>query len=323
LTTTPKQTTLVSTHFSAGVSVGLEGESMSFKSLVSVASLALVLQGNAFAQDAASDAAQPDPAVTELESRVEAAKAETSEAQATLDAAKADLDAAQSALRDATPITLTQGWDFDAQVGLNGSTGNTERLNYRTAINGYRETKKLATSLSLVYSYENSEGVKTKNRFVAKGNNDWKLEDSKWRIFANLKYEYDEFQDWDQRYSGFVGAGYELVKNDKHELIGRVGLGGNQTIGGENETFTPEGLLGLDYTWKIKDGQSFKAGTTVYPDLEKLSRFRMINYAEYQIVLSKESGMILTTGAEHRFESDPGTAKHNELDYYLTLGWQF
>lgn len=296
---------------------------MSLKSLVSVASLALLLQGNAFAQDAAPETAQPDPAIAELESRVESAEATKSEAQAELDAARAELDAAQTALRDATPLTLTQGWDFDAQVGLNGSTGNTEKVNYRAGINGTRETKKLATSLSLLYSYQKSEGVKTQNRFVAEGTNDWKLEDSKWRVFGNLKYEYDEFQDWDQRYSGFAGVGYELVKNDKHTLIGRVGLGGNQTIGGADEEFTPEALLGLDYTWKIKQGQSFKAGTTVFPSLDDLNEFRAINYAEYQIVLAEDSGMVLTTGAEHRHDSDPGTAKHNELDYYLTLGWRF
>jgi putative salt-induced outer membrane protein YdiY len=298
---------------------------MSRKTLVSCATLALLISGNVFAQDAAPDTTQPDPALAELESRVESAKAQTSEAQGILDAAKGELNAAQAALDEAVPLNLrlTEGWDFDAQVGLNGSTGNTEKLNYRASVNGFRETDRLATSLSLQYSYQNSEGVKTQNRFVAEGKNDWKIEDSKWRVFGNLKYEYDEFQDWDQRYSGFLGLGYELVKNDKHELIGRFGLGGNQTVGGADEGFTPEGFLGLDYTWKIKAGQSFKAGTTVFPSFDDLSQFRANNYAEYQIVLSEESGMILTTGAEHRFDSEPGTAKHNELDYYMTLGWQF
>jgi len=299
---------------------------MSYRSLIVASSFALLVQGNAFAQDTDSpDTAQPDPAVAGLESQVESAAARTAEAQTELDAAQAELDSAQSALAEAVPLILklTEGWDFDAQVVLNGSTGNTEKLNYRAAVNGYRETDKLATSLNLMYSYQNSEGVKTQNRFVAEGKNDWKLEDSKWRVFGSLKYEYDEFQDWDQRYSGFLGLGYELVKNDKHELIGRVGLGGNQTVGGADEGFTPEGFLGLDYTWKIKPGQSFKAGTTVFPSLDDLNQFRVNNYAEYQIVLSEESGMILTTGAEHRFDSDPGTAKHNELDYYMTLGWQF
>ncbi|MFT5425035.1 MAG: hypothetical protein ACI89L_002840, partial [Phycisphaerales bacterium] len=58
---------MVSLLFSAGVSAKLEGESMSRKTLVSCATLALLISGNVFAQDAAPDTTQPDPALAELE----------------------------------------------------------------------------------------------------------------------------------------------------------------------------------------------------------------------------------------------------------------
>lgn len=296
---------------------------MSHKSITLAVALALSVHGTAFAQDDATDSAQPDPAISALEGRVDAAKADKSEAQTILDGAQAELDAAQVALRDAVPLTLTQGWSFDAQAGVNGSTGNTEKYNYRFNVNGDRETKRLATSLNLNYQYENSEGDTTDNRFVAAAKNDWKLEDSKWRVFANAMYEYDEFQDWDQRYSGFAGMGYEITDNEKHTLLGRAGLGGNQTIGGDDESFTPEGFLGLDYTWRIKQGQRFKAGTVYFPSLDKPTDYRLNNYAEYQLVLSEKSNMIFSVGAEHRMDSDPGDAKRNDLDYYMTLGWRF
>ncbi|MFG0305544.1 MAG: DUF481 domain-containing protein [Phycisphaerales bacterium JB040] len=295
-----------------------------FKTCLSLPLLAGLACGPAIAQDDTEQPAQQQPTIEEAEARVKAARAEKDEAQALLDEAKSELAAAEGALKEVKPLTLSQGWEFTALVGLNGSSGNTEAFNFRTLIGGSRESMKLDTEVRLLYINQTSEGIETDDSFLAEITNDWLFQDSKWRTFAEARYEYDEYEDWLHRISGFAGVGYEFLGGPEHKLIGRAGAGGNQTVGGEDQGFHPEGFLQADYEWTISDKNSFRAGATYFPSFENGTDFRVESYAEYRITLSEQSSMVLVMGVEDEYDSDPGgTAKKNDLDYYLTLGWTF
>ncbi|GJM19511.1 MAG: hypothetical protein DHS20C14_17240 [Phycisphaeraceae bacterium] len=264
---------------------------------------------------------QPDEAAL---ARVAAAQAAFDAAQAELDAAQADLDAAEAAAAIPEPEPgLLDKWEGTVQAGITGTTGNSENFNFRLGLNAERLTEKMETRFDALYRYSTSEGTDTTNRFEAGLRNDWLFTDSPWRIFAQGRYEYDEFQDWDHRISGFVGVGYEFIDNDTTTLIGRAGIGGNQTIGGADERFTPEGLLGLDFTHKLDDAQEIALGTEVLPSLDPFGEYRVNSYADYTVMVNPENNMFLKAGVKHRWDSDPGAAKRSDLDYYLTLGWGF
>ncbi len=223
------------------------------------------------------------------------------------------------------PESWTDGWDWTAAVGFNGATGNNENFSGRVAIVGERKTSKYETAAGLAYIYGTSEGTKNTSRGEAFARNDW-LTDSKWRYFAEGKWEYDEFQMWENRLSGAVGVGYEFINDDKQTLIGRAGIGGSYEMGGTvvDEKFIPEGLLGLDWSYKFSENTTFKASTTYYPSFDDFGEFRWHNSAGLEVVMDEESGMTLNTGFEHRHDSDPGAAfKNNDLDYYMGLGWKF
>lgn len=265
------------------------------------------------------------PTTDDAKARVAAAKAALEAAQAELDAANASLaeaEAAETGIPAPEP-GFFQGWDGSVEAGINGSTGNSENFNFRLALNAERLTDKMETRFDASYKYANSEGQKSDNRFTTGLRNDWLFQDSPWRLFAQGRYEYDEFQDWTHRISGAVGVGYEFIKNDTTTLIGRVGIGGNQTIGGADEGFTPEGLLGLDFTHKLDESQSIALGTEVLPSLDPVGDYRVNSYAEYKVTINPENDMFMKAGVMHRWDSDPGDAKHSDLDYYLTLGWGF
>jgi len=224
----------------------------------------------------------------------------------------------------ADPTSWSQGWDWTASVGLTGSSGNTENFSARAALEGERFTTKYETTVGLSYSYASSESDKDTSRGEFNIHNDW-LTDSKWRYFAQGKYEYDEFQAWDHRLSGAFGVGYELIKNDKTTLIGRIGVGGSYEAGGSaEEKFIPEGLLGLDWTHQYSENTKMKASTTYYPSFDDLGEFRWVNTAGIEVVMDAETGMTLNTGFEHRHDSAPGSGfKPNDVDYYMGLGWKF
>ena len=279
---------------------------------------------------------------TEAMARLEAARA-------AFEAARAELIAAESEVAGYTEVEATDtsvpavsttqpaddapppdpeswkdGWDFTVNIGFNGATGNNENFSARAALDGERKTSKYETAAGLSYIYSTSSGTKNSSRGVAHIHNDW-LTDSKWRYFAQGKWEYDEFQAWEHRLSAAGGVGYEFINDDKQTLIGRAGLGVSYETGGTaTEDLVPEGLLGLDWTYRVSDNSTLKASTTYFPNLDDFGEFRWVNTAGLEVVMDADSGMTLNTGFEHRHDSDPGTGvKSNDLDYYMGLGWKF
>ncbi|MEL6739753.1 MAG: DUF481 domain-containing protein [Planctomycetota bacterium] len=278
----------------------------------------------------ACGAALAQPEVEQAQQRLEAARAALAEAEAALAAAQADVSAAETAEKDAlddaglTPKqSLFDGWDGNFSAGVSGSTGNTEAFNARIAFRADRMTDRTETYYDATFIYETNDGEQTASRFDTGIRNDWLLE-GPWRLFAQARYEFDDQQDWDHRISGSAGVGYEFINNDKTTLVGRAGLGGSQTIGGSEESFRPEGVLGIDLTHEVNDSMSLAAGSTYFPSLDPFGEFRLNSYGEMRIALAEESNMFVTAGVAHRHDSDPGEdTRNNDLDYYLTLGWDF
>lgn len=246
-----------------------------------------------------------------------------SEREATRRAQPAD---EQADVPDPEPTSWTKGWTWKAFAGVNGASGNSENFSARLALDGERFTSKYETKLAFSYIYGTSDGNKDTSRGVASLKNDWLIEDSKWRVFGEAKYEYDEFQEWDHRVSAAVGLGYELYQDeDTTLLIGRAGVGGYYEIGEEaDEEFVPEGLIGLELRHKLSENAKLNATTTYYPSFDDFGEFRWQTNAGLEVVMDKDSGMTLNTGFEHRHDSEPGDGrKYNDLTYYMGLGWTF
>ncbi len=274
------------------------------------------------AEDAAARAQAARDRIAALEAAIEAEKAALAEAESQL-ASTARADTAVQPEAAYSPSWL-EGWKGSVEAGLTGSGGNTDRISFRTSVNAKRTTERYETSFGAAYQYAKSEGQESANRLELNLRNDWLFKDSKWRFFAQGKYEGDQFQDWDHRLSGFAGVGYEFIKNEKTLLIGRVGFGGSYEIGGEDEEFRPEGLVGVEYARQLTERQRLTAASEYYPDLSDLGEFRWNNRATWEVMVDPETNLFLRLGAEHRHDSQPGTGrKHNDLDYFLTMGWSF
>jgi hypothetical protein len=222
------------------------------------------------------------------------------------------------------PKGFFDGWAFDVAIGLNGSSGNTDRLSFRGGLGGERLTDDMETRLGFVYQYAEDDSRATEHRAAFDIRNDWLFKDSPWRWFAQGRAEYDQFQDWNVRLTGFTGPGYELIKNDTTLLLLRAGIGGNQTIGGDNEDFTPEALLGADFTHQISERQKVFLTGEIYPSLEDGGEFRGLARGGWEILVDPEMNMNLRLGFENRYDSDPGPdVDKNDLDYFIALVFKF
>lgn len=226
---------------------------------------------------------------------------------------------------DAGPASFWDGWTGGFELGLNGSSGNTERLSFRAGANAGRTTDELDTKASVTYSYAKDEADVTDNMFVGNLRNDWLFPDeSRWRIFADGTFEFDEFQEWDMRLSGSGGVGYELIDTEKTFLLGRIGIGLTREVGGSENAVVPEAVLGVDFEHQLTERQKITASADYHPELSDIGPYRVHSQAAWEILVDPEVNMSLKIGVDDRYDSSPGSGfNRNDLDYFAMLVWSF
>jgi len=222
------------------------------------------------------------------------------------------------------PKSWADGWKGTVELGVNGSSGNTENFNLRAGLSGTRVTEKYDTTASLVYAYATNDGTATESRFAFDLRNDWKFTDSPWRVFALGSAEFDDFQDWDWRLAAAAGVGYAFVDNEKTTLVGRLGGGLSKKIGGSDNAIRPEALIGVDYRQQLTERQQLTASATLYPDLSDIGEFRFVGNAAWEVLIDPEVNLSLKLGVEDRYDSMPGGGfKKNDIDYFAMLVFAF
>ena len=232
--------------------------------------------------------------------------------------AKADL--AADVVPDSPLAHLFHSRDSHFEIGLSGTDGNSQTTNFRLGMVSKKEDDAMRSVFKSSYYFSKSDGNTTRNEFNAQLTHDWLIPDSPWLLFAQGIYDYDQLQSWDHRVSGFAGVGYELVKTDRFELIGRTGGGLTKEFGGEND-LRPEGLVSAAILkWKLTDSQTLTGSATYYPDLGEMGQFRTLAKLEWQVLLNHADGLSLKLGLEDEYESHTdGDSIHNDLKYYGSL----
>lgn len=217
-----------------------------------------------------------------------------------------------------------KGWNRQISIGINGAEGNSQNINIRGAFHADFEDETDRWIFDMIYRVSRSNGTTTENRFSAELLKDWLFPDEDYFLWANGKFEWDDFEVWDNRISGFVGVGYQFVDNDKWNVRGRAGLGGNQTNGGGTNEFTFEALLGVEVDYTISDKQSVAFTNYLYPSLEDGGDFRNITTLAWQIEIDQDKGMNLELGVANEYDSAaPAGFKKNDFTYYIGLVWDF
>jgi putative salt-induced outer membrane protein YdiY len=213
-------------------------------------------------------------------------------------------------------------WKHDVEVGLNGSTGNSESMNLHAGYTGSYKDPDSGWKFTSAYDKAKSDGNTSRNQFFADLLKDWYWDASPWFAFAQGRYDWDEFKDWDYRLSTSGGVGYVFLKDDSWYLAGRFGLGGNKSYGDIEEEFTVEALLGLEAAWTISERESVEFKTTFHPSLEESGEYRNITVFNWKMTLSEQGRLAMKIGLVNEYDSlaDPGTDR-NDSKYNLSLVW--
>jgi len=226
----------------------------------------------------------------------------------------------------AAPVAEPKFWDkieFNLEGGLNGSQGNTDRVNLRfgTVARWTRQDDIASLEYRLVRTDDRNRTIQ--NRQELKGRNDWLSLSTPWTVFAEGSAEFDEFKDYDSLMRLGGGVGYRFIHDAKTTLTLRLGAGFSRKFGSTDDEYQPEGIGALDFSHRITDAQSIVVNAEYFPSLDNFDQYRTRTRAYYEIRLSDKTNLNLRFGVEHRYDTDPGRREHNDLDYAATFVLRF
>lgn len=215
-------------------------------------------------------------------------------------------------------------WEGSLSVGFSGSEGDTRTNNFNTQFRAAHEDEQHRWLIDAGYFYGRNNGEASENEFRSELTKDWLLPESRWLVFAKGSYEFDHFQSWRHRFGGYGGLGYEFIKEEDLELIGRIGAGGIYELRGGRK-FTPEALLGASLLrWDITENQTLTGSLTLYPNLEDAGAYRLNAAAEWVVQVSEVDGLSVKLGVDNRYESDPlPDSRRNNFKYYGAVVFDF
>ncbi|MGW8256092.1 MAG: DUF481 domain-containing protein [Thermoguttaceae bacterium] len=219
---------------------------------------------------------------------------------------------------------LIKLWEGSFSVGLDGAEGNNEAMNLHVGFNAKRKTQLHLLYLDLDYNRRTAYTVNTANRLFSEARYERLIQKTPWSAFVETMGEYDEFQDFDFRITLHGGLGYSFFQTPKASLRGRFGSGCSHEIGGpKDKYYAPEMIVGADYERQISARQKLVATIDYMPDESDFAEFRLNTLAGWEFTLDQATHLGLRLAVRNRYDSSPGTALPNDLDYAALLLWKF
>ncbi len=225
-------------------------------------------------------------------------------------------------------------WKSHLDLGVTSTSGTTDDMNLRAAVKTVWTRQINVITLDSSYSYSTSNGDTNENRFTAGVLSEWPRPNSRWSIFAQARYDFDEFNTWNSRVTAGAGVAYKLLDIDEPvegtdynrilQLKLRGGAGVAREFGSSNKDIQPEAIIGADLLWQLNSWQDLTASTTLFPALDDLGEFRIVSKIEWSMKMDAMDGVSLKLGLAHEHQSrvDAGNS-HDQLSVYAALGIDF
>jgi putative salt-induced outer membrane protein YdiY len=215
------------------------------------------------------------------------------------------------------------GWEKSIEVGFSGKSGDTDTLDLYSKASGDYTDEERRWRVRAAYFYGLTESDKTKNEGFANARRDWLGLPDPWFLFAEGRADYNEFRDYRFRAGGFLGVGYNFVKRERLDVIGRVGAGASYEFGDVNE-LVPEALIALEVRWQVAENQRFDFINTLFPDLNDFGEYRNFTEASYTVNLQRGRGVSLKVGVQNEYDSlTEDASSHNTLTYFGAMMYNF
>ncbi|QIQ85522.1 YdiY family protein [Erythrobacter sp.] len=176
-------------------------------------------------------------------------------------AAEAEAAAEQERIRTAG---LFDNWSGKGELGAFRSTGNASNTGITAGLSLVREGIDWRHKLSGRADYQETEGVVTREQFLAAYEPNWKITDGLY-AYGLAQYERDRFQGFSARYSVSGGLGYDVLTGEEMTLSVKAGPAWRRTefVGGGSRSDLA-GLAALDFDWQLLDTVTFTQDASAF-----------------------------------------------------------
>ena len=233
---------------------------------------------------------------------------------------------------DAPPQERVWKNSFTLAGSTNSGTSDNASLFLQLKFERDNEVEK--TSISSFYRFASADSETNQSWYNFTLDQLWKLPevDTKWQIFADLQFDWSEFNSWEQRISLHAGGQHPLLHIDKtthpdiwYESLminGRVGLGPRKEFAGIDTDVVPEADLGGNLDWKLTPKSSVLASAAFLPDLADLDVYRINASLNWKIKLEGLDGLAMQLGMTYQFQSQVEDEDKN-YDLLTTVGMSY
>lgn len=224
---------------------------------------------------------------------------------------------------DAPEAKPKKEWTGGIDFGTNGTAGNAEAFGLRLFGNVKREWDNKTFTADMLYNYATAAGIVNQDILLANARQEWNFVGTPWSYFVSGGLQYDQFRAFDLLLFAHTGLGYTWFKDDSGFLTTRAGFGGSWTVGGPDDMFNPEALLGLDYEKKFSDRAKYVLSAVLFPDLGDFFEFRATVNTHLEFLVDPERNIAFKVGAVDNYISQAEGRKRNDLAYFMALAWKF
>lgn len=216
-----------------------------------------------------------------------------------------DEDSPEVVALKAVQAEKTGKWSLRVEAGLNGQTGNTERIGFNGRIDTRFKTDKERLNIYAQGRFGRENGVRTVNEILGGAKLEVDVSD-RWFAYGQTELEFDEFENLDLRTTVTAGMGYFLIKEEDQDLKLRAGAG-YMHESFDDGTMQDQGVLelGVEYRKQINDRLLFTHGTTYFPSLDSLGDYRLRIENAIELALNKSKTAKLKAGVRNEYDARP------------------
>jgi hypothetical protein len=217
-------------------------------------------------------------------------------------------------------------WTGGIEFGVNGSQGNTDVLNARFGLNADRRTEHNFFHADVLYTLTRQDGTTNQNQAWLNARDEILFPNSPWSIFAATQVEYNEFRAYNFRVGAYTGLAYQWLRTETTLVKTRLGAGAawqTDTRHHSPDRWVPEAILGVDFNRRLTDRQALISTIDAYPNLSQIGQYRLRARVGYEVVIDPAHGMVLRLGVQDWYDTNPGPAARNDVNYFVSLLFKF
>ena len=219
------------------------------------------------------------------------------------------------------PEVLDTSWKGIGEFGFVSTSGNTDTESLNLRLEFTKETEDWRFRLGGTALTSSKDGSKDAQRYTAEIQTDRKLTEKSY-LFAAYRYDADKFGAYDPQQSITVGYGRELMKSDRHQLNGEVGIGYKKSEAADSGETSNEmiGRFLLDDIWTITANTAWNNRLLIEAGSD--NTFTQFNSG---LVVSMSERFALKLGWEYRHNSDipAGVADKTDTTTTANLVYNF